>query len=275
MRVSRWISRLGKKAVDLRNQRITAPRTKQTALRFPLRTSTSTITQIQFSWLLLTDTVSYIDELDIVILRGIWIPLWGISINWWQLRVNMNSNENCLDFLMRNQKASTSPRYVCFGLSSSNNCKPDCFISWQWFENRVAFVAYRCFMFLYTLIWSINTTIFYAQRLERYYGYLSNWAEWSLVVYFGTAFGVSLYGLVIQEKPSNEDDSDSSSCTRFFKGRPKQSLRDCLHNKIELQPWSYQALVTSFTYPTGAEFLCPQSLLCPHAAYKIIIFTIL
>lgn len=102
-----------------------------------------------------------------------------------------------------------------FGFSDA---KPESFYTSQWFENRIAFVCYRCFMFLYTVIWSINTTIFYAQQLTNYYGYLSNWAEWSLIVYFGIALGVSIYGLVKHKKALTHADSDSRpSCSGIFK----------------------------------------------------------
>lgn len=89
--------------------------------------------------------------------------------------------------------------------------KPEKFYVSEWFQNRIAFVGYRVFMFLYCLIWSINTTIILVPHYPQYYGYLSDWSEWSLVIYFGIALGVAIYGLTMKETP--EESRLTGCCT--------------------------------------------------------------
>nr|XP_039259175.1 protein rolling stone-like [Styela clava] len=72
----------------------------------------------------------------------------------------------------------------------------------QWFNSKILFVLYRAFMFLYCLIWSINTTIILVEAYPIYVAYLSNWAEWTLVVHFLLALLVAIYGLFSQSRDS-------------------------------------------------------------------------
>nr|XP_039259789.1 protein rolling stone-like [Styela clava] len=75
------------------------------------------------------------------------------------------------------------------------DAKPTDFYSAQWFRFKSVYVAYRACIFVYCLLWSIMNAMHLIKYDTKYYAYLSNWGEWTLVAHFFLHLVVSIYGL--------------------------------------------------------------------------------
>uniref|UniRef100_H2YYR0 Protein rolling stone n=1 Tax=Ciona savignyi TaxID=51511 RepID=H2YYR0_CIOSA len=84
-----------------------------------------------------------------------------------------------------------------------NDCEAEKFQRIQWTKNRWVHLAYRGFMFAFTLGWLIGAYV--VNKDPTVYQFISNWTEVVMNLYFLVAFLVSIYGAVKRhDAPSTE-----------------------------------------------------------------------
>ncbi|XP_039250793.2 protein rolling stone-like [Styela clava] len=129
---------------------------------------------------------------------------------------------------------------------------PKHFYESQWTERKEYFVVYRAIMFLYCLIWAIYDTNFCVSSYSGYYiTHLSSWGEWTLVVHFGLALAVSMFGLI----------QDSDFC---FKNNLERTIccgngNTCQINDIK---WFHNLCWVVMTAASGVSYIVTISYWC-------------
>ncbi|XP_039259856.2 protein rolling stone-like [Styela clava] len=120
--------------------------------------------------------------------------------------------------------------------------KPDDFYASQWFKSRRLFACYRGAMFLYSLVWVI-VNIFQYEGLYTF-AYLTNWAEWTLCLYFGVSFGTVMYGVRKDNNYTNTQESSDIPNYSALSNREQDELR-----------WFHRLCWVLATLSTDLEYL--------------------